>query len=119
MLRDCLELRRVAGWLFDDVDAADVPDAFASPLALTLGEAELATPLVVLNAPFAVDSAVEAAPLALEMADDPAPAAVPAAPDVLALPLPDAPLFRLPNPEFAFAEPLPEAEPEPLAAPVL
>ena len=106
-------------WLFDVDEFADV-ELLALPLALTfaLGEVEFATPLVVDSAPFAVDSPLDTAPFAVDVAVPAAPAAPFVKPVVLTLPLAEPLPFALAGPAFAPAEPLPEAEPDPLTIPV-
>lgn len=101
-----------------DVDefADDEVLALAPPLASTfaLGETELAEPLAVDSAPFAVDSVLDTAPFALDVAL-PAALVVPFVRlDVSALPLAEP--LALSGPAFVPVEP--EAEPDPFAIPV-
>jgi hypothetical protein len=105
------------GRLFDADEFADVdPLALASPLApaFTLGDVELARPLVVDNAPFVVDSPLDTTPFALDAAEPAAPAAALVRLDVSVLPLAEPLAFTGP----AFAPVAPEAEPEPLTKPL-
>jgi len=102
---------------FDVDEFADVePLALASPLALTfaLGDVELAAPLAVESASFAVDSPLDTAPFAVDVAVPAAPAALFVSPDVLVPPLAEP--LALTGPAFAPAEP--EAELDPFAMPV-
>jgi hypothetical protein len=104
-------------WLFDVDEFAEV-EPLASALTFALGEVEFATPLAVDSAPFAVDSPLDTAPFAVDVAVPAAPAALFVKPVELALPLAEPLPFAFTGPAFAPAEPLPEAELDPLTMPV-
>ena len=74
----------------------------------------VATPLAVDSALFAIVSPLDTAPFAVDVAVPAAPAAPFVKPVVLTLPLAEPLPFALAGPAFAPAEPLPEAEPDPL-----